>query len=144
MAGARPADKPNGQRHQRLAEAEAIPAQCAGVSRSRNQAAAEGALSHNPIVAAERTLPQPRPCTGGRGRGRRGGEPQPRPSGGAGRRATPKERPIFKGDQLRARTTEAERLGWVGPYCMVQLFVKHIASFANSFAKLFAKLLFNE
>lgn len=144
MAGARQADKPNGQRHQRLAEAEATPAQRGGVSRSRNQAATEGPLFRTTIVAAERTLPQPRPCTGGRGRGRRGGEPQPRPSGGAGRRATPKERPIFKGDQLRARTTEAERLGWVGPYCMVQLFVKHIASFANSFAKLFAKLLFDE
>lgn len=63
MAGARPADKQNGQRHQRLAEAEATPAQCAGVSRSRNQAAAEGAL------------PQPRPSTGGRGGGRRGGVP---------------------------------------------------------------------
>lgn len=75
MAGARPADKPNGQRHQRLAEAEATPAQCAGVSRSRNQAAAEGTLLHNAIVAAERALPQPRPCTGGRGGGRRGGEP---------------------------------------------------------------------
>ena len=75
MAGARPADKPNGQRHQRLAEAEATPAQCAGVSRSRNQAAAEGTLLHNASVAAERALPQPRPCTGGRGGGRRGGEP---------------------------------------------------------------------
>lgn len=91
MAGARPADKPNGQRHQRLAEAEATPAQCAGVSRSRNQAAAEG-LFHNTNAAAERALPQPRPCTGGRGGGRRGGVPEPRPSGGAGRRATPAER----------------------------------------------------
>ena len=48
MAGARPADKQNGQRHQRLAEAEATLAQCAGVSRSRNQAAAEGGFASTP------------------------------------------------------------------------------------------------
>lgn len=35
----------------------------------------EGALPHNTIVAAERTLLQPRPSTGGRGGGRRGGVP---------------------------------------------------------------------
>lgn len=48
MAGARPADKQSVQRHHRLAEAEATPAQCAGVSRSRNQAAAGGGFASTP------------------------------------------------------------------------------------------------
>lgn len=144
MAGARPADKQNGQRHQRLAEAEATPAQCAGVSRSRNQAAAEGgfASQHDCGGGADfASTPPVHRWAGRRPPGRRAGA-APVWRGRASRNS--KGTAYFQGDQLRARTTEAERLGWVGPYCMVQLFVKHIASFANSFAKLFAKLLFNE
>lgn len=76
MAGARPADKQNGQRHQRLAEAEAIPAQCAGVSRSRNQAAAEGgfASQHDCSGGADiATTPPEHRRAGRRPPGRRAG-----------------------------------------------------------------------